>query len=160
LPIGTPMDNTQVYVLDEGRHLVPPGEPGQLYVAGEGTARGYIGRPDLTAERFVPNPFGAPDSVMYATGDLVRWDEAGRLRYLGRADDQVKIHGFRIEPGEIESVLARHPQVSQVAVRVENRDAGGGRIVAYAVPSDPYSTPDPAVLRTFLAERLPEYMVP
>ena len=160
VPIGAAMDHTRLYVLDADGRPVPPGTVGQLHVGGEHVARGYVGRPDLTRERFLPDPFGPPGSRMYATGDLVRWDGEGRLRYLGRVDDQVKIRGFRIEPGEIESLLSRHPQVSRAAVVAQRLDAGGGRITAYVVPADPGAPPEPEALRGQLAGSLPEYMVP
>lgn len=160
VPIGTPMDNTRVYVLDEELRLRPPGAVGQMYIAGEGVACGYVNRPDLTAERFVPDPFGVPGTRMYVTGDLACWEPTGNLRFLGRADRQVKINGFRIEAGEIEAVLAGHPQVSQAAVTVHKSRDGSGRISAYAVPTEPGLTPDGELLRDYLAERLPEYMVP
>jgi amino acid adenylation domain-containing protein len=158
VPIGSPMDNTRVYVLDDRLRLVPPGTVGQLHVGGAGVANGYAGRPDLTEERFLPDVFGAPGEQMYATGDLARWDADGNLSFAGRADGQVKVNGFRIEPGEIESVLAGHPAVAQAATVVRKSDGGGGRIVAYAVPNgDP---PDTTTLLDHLGDRLPRYMVP
>ncbi|WP_203841520.1 non-ribosomal peptide synthetase [Winogradskya humida] len=159
IPIGEPMDNTRVYVLDEQRHLLPPGHPGQLYIGGPRVARGYRNRPDLTEQRFVPDPFGAAGDRLYATGDLVRWDERGQLRYLGRVDDQVKINGFRVEPAEIEAAMIRNPGVAQAAVVVDKDDRGGGRIRAYAIVAEG-SQEDVTRLRHDLADRLPGFMVP
>ncbi len=153
-PIGTPLWNTQVYVLDAALRPVPPGRPGELYLAGHGLARGYLNRPGLTAERFVANPFGAPGSRMYRTGDLVSWHE-GALNFHGRADDQVKLRGYRIELGEIESVLLAHDAVEQVAVIVREDRPGVRQLVAYLVGAG-----DHAALRTHVAAALPEYMVP
>ncbi|NEC20681.1 amino acid adenylation domain-containing protein, partial [Streptomyces parvus] len=163
-PDGRPVRGSRVYVLDSSLRPVPAGVTGELYVAGACLSLGYLGRPDLSAERFVADPFGAlhgePGSRMYRTGDLVRRRADHTLEFLGRSDDQVKIRGFRIELGEIQARLAAHPQVAAAAVIA--RDTGRGkRLLAYAVPSrDAATPPAPGGLRDHLAAALPEHMVP
>ena len=160
VPIGRPVWNTTTLVLDRWLQPVPIGVPGELYLAGVQLARGYHGRPDLTAERFVANPYGPPGSRMYRTGDLVRWDASGTLHYLGRTDDQVKLRGNRIELGEIEAACAAQPGVGHAVVLVRDDGPGGPQLVAYVVPEPGASAPDAAALRAALAARLPDYMVP
>ncbi|PEI92380.1 non-ribosomal peptide synthetase [Bacillus pseudomycoides] len=157
--IGRPIWNTEVYVLDAGLQPVPPGVVGELYIAGTGLANGYLGRPELTAERFVANPFGKLGTRMYRTGDLVKWRKDGSLDYVSRADHQIKIHGFRIELSEVETVLSQHPHVEQVVVIVREDRPGDKRLVAYIVP-DAEEHLDLTEIRTYAAESLPGYMIP
>ncbi|AUS79764.1 hypothetical protein C1701_17150 [Actinoalloteichus sp. AHMU CJ021] len=164
VPIGMPIANTRVYVLDPDRHPVPVGVPGELHIAGDGLAEGYLGRDDLTAERFTTAPF-APEERLYRTGDLGRWLDTGVLEILGRLDDQVKIRGFRVEPGEIEAALLAHPSVTAAAVTT-TQTAGHRQLVAHAVVDG--ARPEPggagetgaAALRQFLTARLPDHLVP
>ena len=159
MPIGRPIRNTRLFVLGPGGELLPAGAPGELYVGGAGVGRGYIGDPDRTARVFVPDRFsGDAEARLYRTGDRVRWLQAGSLELLGRIDDQVKLRGHRIEPGEIESVLETHPAVRAAAVVVHRNERGDATLAAYLESSD--TPPSADELRTFLRERLPEAMVP
>ena len=160
IPIGSPVSNTQVYVLDEQMNPAPVGVPGELYIGGIGVGRGYLSRPALTAERFLPNPFSeTPGERIYRTGDLVRWQPQGILEYLGRMDHQVKIRGYRIELGEIENVLSRHASVKTSVVMALEDATADKRLVAYVVPAQ--ETPVAIdKLKGYLKDKLPEYMCP
>ena len=159
-PIGSPILNTRVYVLDNNLEPVPLGVAGELYISGAGLARGYLNRPALTADRFIADPYAIePSARMYRTGDLARWREDGMLDFVGRADEQVKIRGFRIELGEIETALGSLPEVAEAAVALKEEMSLGKQLVAYLVPSNG-ALPDSAALRRRLNERLPGYMLP
>ncbi|MFE7468354.1 amino acid adenylation domain-containing protein, partial [Streptomyces sp. NPDC057499] len=159
IPIGEALDNHRLYVLDEGLRLVPPGTPGELYIAGAGLAQGYLDRPGMTADRFVADPYGPAGSRMYRTGDLVRWSPEGSLEYLGRADQQVKLRGFRIELGEIETVLAGLAGVGQATVAVREDRPGDKRLVAYLTAEEGTTAATGDVQRQ-MSGLLPDYMVP
>ncbi len=161
IPIGRPIANTQAHVLDSQGQPVPIGVAGELYLGGAGLARGYLRRPELTAERFVPHPFSSePGARLYRTGDLVRYLPDGRLEFLGREDGQIKLRGFRIELGEIETVLTQHEEVREAAVILYEGPLGDKRLVAYVVAQHPQQALPGFDLRRFLAGRLPDYMVP
>jgi acyl-coenzyme A synthetase/AMP-(fatty) acid ligase/acyl carrier protein len=154
IPIGRPIDNVSVYVLDSCQQPVPMTVTGELYIGGVGLARGYLNQPELTQERFINNPFG--EGRLYKTGDLVRWLPDGNLEFIGRVDNQIKIRGVRIEPGEIETHLLKHPAVQQCAVIVKGSDVDK-QLVAYIVLSQAVSANE---WRSFLKKRLPDYMIP
>jgi thioesterase domain-containing protein len=160
IPIGRPLANTQVYVLDANYQPVPIGARGELYVGGDGLARGYLNRPDQTAEKFIPNKFSrSPGARLYRTGDVVRYLPNGELEFIGRVDQQLKLRGFRIEPAEIEFVMAQHPSVSETAV-ITVLDHGGDKLLAAYVVMTKGAKVDAADLRSFLRNKIPEYMIP
>ena len=161
VPIGGPLDNTRIYILDHNLEPQPIGIPGELCVGGVAVARGYLNRPELTAEKFIPDPFSdEADALLYRTGDLARWLPDGTIDFMGRTDRQIKIRGFRIEPGEIESVLERNAGVQAAAVTDREDEGGSIRLVAYIVPSTPEQAIAPDELRALVAEHLPAYMIP
>ena len=160
VPIGRPIANTQLYVVDRWGHPVPIGVPGELLIGGDGLARGYHNRPELTAEKFIPDPFRSePGARLYKTGDLARYRADGAIEYLGRLDNQVKIRGFRIELGEIESVLAAYPAVREAVVLAREDVPGDKRLVAYLTLKE-REPPKDSELRGLLRAKLPDYMVP
>jgi len=160
VPIGTPIANTQIYILDEWLEAVPVGVPGEIYIGGAGLTRGYLRQPGLTAQRFVANPYGPAGSRLYWTGDVGRWSAQGRIEYLGRNDQQVKIRGYRIELGEIEAQLRGHPEIEEAVVQAPEDESGHKRLVAYVVAQKPMGLPTAEALRSHLQRHLPQYMVP
>ena len=160
IPIGRPVANTQIYLLDPAGHLVPDGSPGEIWIGGHGVARGYRARPDLTAQRFAADPFSErPRACMYRTGDIGRWLRDGSLDFMGRVDAQVKIRGFRVEPGEVEAVLCQHPAVRECAVIPYESAPGDRRLAAYVVPRTGQSLQG-SQLRAYLKSRLPGFLIP
>ncbi len=160
ITVGRPIANTRLYVVDPAGRPAPVGVPGELLIGGAGLARGYFNRPALTAEKFIPDPFGAPGGRLYRTGDLARYRADGRVEHLGRNDFQIKLRGFRIELGEIEAVLGRHPSVRACAVVAREDEPGAKRLVAYVVSERGGAPPNAAELRAHLGAKVPEYMVP
>ncbi|MEU8197136.1 amino acid adenylation domain-containing protein [Microbispora amethystogenes] len=158
VPIGRPIPDARIHLLDRRLHPVPPGVPGELYIGGEGTARGYVNRPAMTAERFLPDPF-TPGGRLYRTGDLARYRPDGTIEFLGRADTQVKIRGFRVEPAEVENVVLRHPLVSEAVVTVREDQPGMPRLVAYVVPVSGRILTQETLVNHVLGQ-VPDYMVP
>ena len=159
VPIGRPVANTEIYILDRSQRPVPIGAIGEIFLGGDGLAHGYLGRPELTAERFLPHPFSErPGARLYRTGDLARYLPDGNVEFLGRSDDQVKLRGFRVEPGEVEAMLLRHPAVSETAVVPERDATGDARLVAYVVGAG--APPPDGELRRYLQEHLPSFMIP
>jgi amino acid adenylation domain-containing protein len=158
-PIGKPIPNVRLYILDQFGQIVPPGVPGELYIGGVSVGRGYCGRPDLTAERFLPDPFSADGTRLYRSGDLCRYRHDGEIEFLGRIDTQVKVRGYRIEPGEIQAALTAHPDINTAVVIVREDSPGDQRITAYLVPHKDVR-PDLDVLRSHLRRALPAFLVP
>jgi len=160
VPIGRPISNTQVYILDQRQQPVPVGVAGELYIGGDGLARGYLNRPELTEEKFVANTFNAEAGArLYRTGDRVRYQADGNIEFLGRIDQQVKIRGYRIELGEIEAVLSEHPAIKESVVIARDDEAGDKRLVAYVIAGK-NGGPSISELRKYLKGKLPHYMVP
>ncbi|CAO5250733.1 hypothetical protein FAGKG844_500017 [Frankia sp. AgKG'84/4] len=159
-PIGRPLGDVRLCLLDAAGELVPSGATGEIFVGGPGVARGYLNRPELTAQRFLPDPYGPPGSRLYRSGDTARRHTDATLHFLGRSDDQVKIRGYRIELGEITTTLLTHPAIRQAIVTTRTGTTGEQTLIAYLVPTTPTNQPDPAELRTWLARTLPDYMVP
>ena len=161
VPIGRPAPNVRAYVVDRHLNLLPAGAAGELCIGGSGVSRGYLGRPSLTAAAFVPDPIsGDPGGRLYRTGDRVRLRSDGELEFLGRIDHQVKVRGYRVEPGEVEAVLERHPGVGECVVTVKEGASGERRLVAYVVPRTPGQWPESAELAAHLSAALPPYMLP
>ena len=160
ISIGCPITNTQIYILDSHLHPVPVGISGEIYISGEGLARGYLNQPAMTSEKFIPHPFSQKSGMrLYKTGDLARYLSDGNIEFLGRIDNQVKIRGFRIELGEIEALLNQHPEVQETVVIAREDVPGNKRLVAYVVPQ-PKSNSRANELRSFLQEKLPDFMIP
>ena len=158
VPIGQPIANTRLYIVDAHLRLTPIGVPGELLIGGEGLARGYLNQPGLTAERFLPDPFSPkPGALLYRTGDRARYRADGTIEFLGRADQQVKIRGYRIEPGEIEAVLRQHPAIREAAVIAQRTAVGDLQLVCYVEASQTLLTQE---LRAYLQHYVPEYMIP
>src|SRR5256885_5156862 len=159
-PLGWPISNMQIYLLDERLQPVPIGITGEIHIGGVGLARGYFNHPRLTAERFIPDPFSRkPGARLYQTGDLARFHADGEIEFVGRVDQQVKLRGFRIELGEIETVLSQHPGVREAVVVAREHDSGGKRLIAYVVAREELP-PTTSEMRDYLRRTLPEYMVP
>ena len=159
--IGRPLANTHFYLFGDYKEIVPLGVAGELYIGGDGLARGYLNRPELTAERFLPDPFSStPGARLYRTGDLARYLPGGNIEFLGRVDEQVKVRGVRIEPGEVEAALREHGTVAEAVVMAREDEVGEKRLVAYVVGRDGEAVVSSSELRRHLQERLPEYLVP